>query len=313
MFKWLWRFKSHKSSLWSRFIIAIYGAHGAFDRFDRIHRSSPWLDILRESTSLKNKGIDLFALIRKKIGNGEDTLFWEETWLGEKELKFQFPRLYALESCKQLSVAEKTKHASLSSSFRRPPRGGAEDEQFRLLRSCLADLILSQMNDRWYWSQDGSGEFSVKSVHNLIDDSLLPMEDVPTRWVKLIPIKINIFAWRVFLDKLPTRLNISLRGVEIPSILCPICNASVESSSHLLFTCPFARQVRSKVLRWWELDDHDFCSYEEWLLWFKSIRMSSSLKAMFEGVCYVMWWAIWRFRNRLLFDKSPPRNGAYVF
>ncbi|GJQ99637.1 hypothetical protein Tco_0522622 [Tanacetum coccineum] len=48
------------------------------------------------------------------------------------------------------------------------------------------------------------GEFSVKSVHSHIDDTLLPKEDVRTRWVNVVPIKINVFAWRVRLDILPT-------------------------------------------------------------------------------------------------------------
>ncbi|GJW69560.1 hypothetical protein Tco_0126477 [Tanacetum coccineum] len=45
----------------------------------------------------------------------------------------------------------------------------------------------------------------------LIDDSILPKEEVATKWVKVMPIKINVFAWRVRLDKLPTRLNIFLK------------------------------------------------------------------------------------------------------
>nr|GFB88224.1 RNA-directed DNA polymerase, eukaryota, reverse transcriptase zinc-binding domain protein [Tanacetum cinerariifolium] len=57
---------------------AIYGVHGAFDSFTRIHRRSHWLDILRESTSFINKGINLFAFIWKKVENDEETLFWEE-------------------------------------------------------------------------------------------------------------------------------------------------------------------------------------------------------------------------------------------
>ncbi|GKC87706.1 hypothetical protein Tco_1148355, partial [Tanacetum coccineum] len=60
------------------------------------------------------------------------------------------------------------------------------------------------------------------------------------------------------------------------------CNVATESPSHFLFMCPLARHVRCKVLRWWEIDDHDYCSYDERLLWFNSIRMSSSLKGMFE-------------------------------
>ncbi|GJX38651.1 RNA-directed DNA polymerase, eukaryota [Tanacetum coccineum] len=92
----------------------------------------------------------------------------------------------------------------------------------------------------------------------LVDDSMLPKTDVPTRWVKSIPIKINIFAWRVSLDKLPTRLNLSLRGLDIPSIICPLCSIVVESTSHLLFSCQLARQLMIKVVHWWELEYQAF-------------------------------------------------------
>ncbi|GJS59077.1 RNA-directed DNA polymerase, eukaryota [Tanacetum coccineum] len=37
---------------------------------------------------------------------------------------------------------------------------------------------------------DASGLFSVKSTRHLIDDNLLPKVNVPTRWVKVIPIKL---------------------------------------------------------------------------------------------------------------------------
>ena len=78
-----------------------------------------------------------------------------------------------LETCKQISIAEKSRHASIGSSFRRVPRGGLEAEQYEELGSRLALLQLVQMNDRWVWSLTGNGDFSVKSVRNLVDDSLL--------------------------------------------------------------------------------------------------------------------------------------------
>ncbi|GJQ95252.1 RNA-directed DNA polymerase, eukaryota [Tanacetum coccineum] len=159
-------------------------------------------------------------------------------------------------------------------------------------------------NDVWL---DPSGDFSVKLTREFIDDSMLPKMDVPTRWVKSIPIKINIFAWRVSLDKLPTRLNLSLRGLDIPSIICPLCSIAVESTSHLLFSCQLARQLMIKVVHWWELEYQDFHSYEDWLLWFKNLRVSKRLKDVFEGVCYISWWVIWKFRNQVLFGINFPR------
>ena len=110
------------------------------------------------------------------------------------------------------------------------------------------------------------------------------------------------------MDKVPTRLNLSLRGMEIPSILCPICGVGVESISHLLFSCSMARDILFKVFRWWSLDATSLHSYEDWLSWLTNIRISKQVKLVLEGVFYVMWWEIWRFRNNLVFGLIAPRK-----
>ncbi|GJY19819.1 RNA-directed DNA polymerase, eukaryota, reverse transcriptase zinc-binding domain protein [Tanacetum coccineum] len=233
LFKYLWRFISQYSSLWSKFIKVVHRAKGSLDNVTIALRRSHWLDILWEVSSLKSKGIDLLSYARRRIGNGADSMFWEDLWIGEKTLKIQYPRLYSLELHKDISVAEKLGHPSLVFSLRRQPSGGAEEEQF----------------------------YTLLSLRTLLDDFLLPKFDVPTRWINVVPIKVNIFSWRVHLDKLPMRLNLSFKGMEIPSILCPSCNLSMESSSHLLFSCSLARQVWCQVLRWWELVDNGCTSY----------------------------------------------------
>ncbi|GJY89027.1 RNA-directed DNA polymerase, eukaryota, partial [Tanacetum coccineum] len=194
-----------------------------------------------------------------------------DKWLDEMVLKHQFPRLFALESSKRIAVADKLKSVSLAASYRRYPRGGIEEEHQYILQSRME-------------------------------------ENIPTRWVNIIPIKINIFAWRVRSDNIPTRINLSLRGVDIPCIICPICNIAVESTSRLLFVCNMARQLRILVVRWWEIEFSKIASYEEWLLWLNGIRLSKGVKEILEGVNYVMWWLIWRFRNQVLFEESFPRR-----
>ncbi|GJW46664.1 RNA-directed DNA polymerase, eukaryota [Tanacetum coccineum] len=184
---------------------------------------------------------------------------------------------------------------------------GVEEEQLHHLVKLVGSISLSPSNDRWAWLLGSSGEFSVHSARTFIGDILLPFVGDVTRWVKVVPIKVNILAWKVCLDKLPTRLNLSLRGIDIPSIICPNCGLAGESCSHLFYSCNLARTLWRKIARWWEIDIPDFSCYEEWIAWFKTTRFSKAQKEMLEGVFYVMWWMIWKFRNQVLFGSSHPR------
>nr|GEU56005.1 RNA-directed DNA polymerase, eukaryota [Tanacetum cinerariifolium] len=180
---------------------------------------------------------------------------------------------------KHSSVAAMLSDHTLSASFRRPPRGGIEEEQLQLLFV----------------------------TRNFINDSFLPMIVVPTRWIKTIPIKINIFSWELYLDKLPMRLNLSLPGLDIPSIICPICSISMESTLHLFLPSHLARQLMLKVARCWELEILDFISWDGWLLWLNNLRVSKRFKDVFEGIYYTTLWTIWKFHNQVLFGSNQPR------
>nr|GEZ27341.1 RNA-directed DNA polymerase, eukaryota, reverse transcriptase zinc-binding domain protein [Tanacetum cinerariifolium] len=165
IFKWVWKFLTDGSSLWTRFIKVIF------------------------------------------VGNGENTSFWDDSWLEEVALKVLYNRM---------------------------PRGGVEQENYDLLCSKVTDLVLQNISDRWCWSLEGSQEFSVKSSRILIDNTILPKAEVPSGWLRVIPIKVNVHAWRVCLDKLPTRANFSLRGMDISSIACPLCGRDEPQTEKLM-------------------------------------------------------------------------------
>ncbi|GKC98927.1 RNA-directed DNA polymerase, eukaryota [Tanacetum coccineum] len=57
-------------------------------------------------------------------------------------------RIYALEKVKDISVAEKMAHPSISFSFRREPRSGSELSQMTSLQSHLESILLPNMTDR---------------------------------------------------------------------------------------------------------------------------------------------------------------------
>ncbi|GKA53418.1 RNA-directed DNA polymerase, eukaryota [Tanacetum coccineum] len=142
----------------------IKGIHGKDGKLgNNVNHSHPsiWLDIIREMEQLKHHSMDLIGFIHKNTGNGADTSFWEDVWRGNGAFKSLYPRIYALETCKNVTVAVKMSHENVGYSFRRITRGG---------------------------------EFSVAYVRRLIDEHWLPEVSTKTHWINFVPIKVNVHA-----------------------------------------------------------------------------------------------------------------------
>ncbi|PWA47435.1 reverse transcriptase domain, Reverse transcriptase zinc-binding domain protein [Artemisia annua] len=174
-------------------------------------------------------------------------------WNGDVCFKVRFHRLFNLELQKDISVAHKLQLSDSSSSFRRRPRGGLEESQWNEMSQVIDNVVLSPINDRWRWTLNGNGFFSVSSVRKEIDKRVVAMSSSPTRWSTILPIKVNVFIWRMFLDKLPTRSNLSARGVDVPCVLCPVCDSEVESRNHLFFGCSLVSELHRLISRWWNI------------------------------------------------------------
>nr|GEY47800.1 transposase (putative), gypsy type [Tanacetum cinerariifolium] len=71
------------------------------------------------------------------------------------------------------------------------------------------------------------------------------------------------------------------------------------------------REIGRKIARWWNINFEEV-SYEEWKMWIVSCRMDTKLKHMFEGIWYSLWWYVWNYRNKLLFDDKIPMK-AVIF
>nr|GEU58684.1 RNA-directed DNA polymerase, eukaryota, reverse transcriptase zinc-binding domain protein [Tanacetum cinerariifolium] len=183
MFKWFWRFCTQDTSLWFRVIKAIYGETGSVDGNVNSRFKTCWMNIVQE----------------------------DDKWLDGESLKMRFPRVYALELCKDITVALKVTQHNHVCSLHRRQRGGVE-QQFEELLTLINGVRLVPMGDRWTWKLSSSGEFSIASVRRLIDDKTLPDAAQKTKWLRYVPIKVNVIAWKVKSNSLPTRFNISRRG-----------------------------------------------------------------------------------------------------
>nr|GEW12126.1 RNA-directed DNA polymerase, eukaryota [Tanacetum cinerariifolium] len=181
-----------------------------------------------------------------------------------------------------LHTAQLDVTTSFHHSFRRLPRGGVEQTQYDEFVNLMQQVILAPTSDRWTWTLNSSGEFSVASVRKLIENKICLEGEQKTRWINCIPTKVNTHAWK-----------------------------GVETTSHLFFTCEMAQQVMHQINRWWEVPDMEINSYDTWKNWVVSIRMPSKNKMMFEGVYYVMWWLLLSFRNKKIFEVKAPIKAIF--
>nr|GEX15643.1 reverse transcriptase domain-containing protein [Tanacetum cinerariifolium] len=78
----------------------------------------------------------------------------------------------------------------------RMSRSGIESEQWDHLLDSLEGVMLNPSEDRWSWDLNVLGEFLVASTRRYIDNNRLPDISSKTRWIKEVPIKVNVHAWK---------------------------------------------------------------------------------------------------------------------
>ncbi|GJW38482.1 RNA-directed DNA polymerase, eukaryota [Tanacetum coccineum] len=104
-----WKDKSLSvGGLWLSVIKAINGSNGLLNQPPPTCTCCAiWITIHKAAASLKSKGVDLSGFYKKVIGNGNNSNFWYDKWLGHVYFKVKFNRMFNLDLQKDDSVAQK--------------------------------------------------------------------------------------------------------------------------------------------------------------------------------------------------------------
>ncbi|GJS80882.1 RNA-directed DNA polymerase, eukaryota, reverse transcriptase zinc-binding domain protein [Tanacetum coccineum] len=129
-----------------------------------------------------------------------------------------------------------------------------------------------------------------------------------TRWNRNIPIKVNVFLWRAMLNKLPSKVNLDMRGFDVDSILCPICLGDLKMVNHSFFNCVLAKDLWHLLAKWWEMDIPVCGNFADWFHWLDSLHVPIKVWLVLEGVGGTLMWSIWNFCNSLIFSSCPPKK-----
>nr|GEZ30128.1 reverse transcriptase domain, reverse transcriptase zinc-binding domain protein [Tanacetum cinerariifolium] len=154
--------------------------------------------------------------------------------------------------------------------------GGVTGSQLDSLISMLVNVQLIEGQDAWQWSLIGSNIFTVKDTQIYIDSISLPDFPIETR----------------------------RKGFEVPSLFCPMCNISHETSLHLFWSCPLATSICRSVFKWTDLPLPDSNNQNDAFNWLDDVRLNSASKVILHFIFGVVVWMLWRFRNNKIFEDN---------
>ncbi|MCI17694.1 F-box family protein, partial [Trifolium medium] len=134
-----------------------------------------------------------------------------------------------------------------------------EDSVLELVES-LENVSFSLEEDKWRWSLNPDGCFSVKSAFDALSRELVmgpnlnPWEAKKFKciWDSPAPSKVIAFSWKLLYDRVPTKENLLVRGVIQQHMggSCVWCDVAPESSSRLFLHCKMAHVVWYEIFKW---------------------------------------------------------------
>ncbi|XP_071692876.1 uncharacterized protein [Rutidosis leptorrhynchoides] len=242
----------------------------------------------------------------KRIGDGRDTRFWLDHWIGDSTLATRLPRLFSLDRCQVSTIASKRSSGSWLWTWRHEPRRGIEQLQFTDLLNIISDISFSTDPDYWTW--DGPNSlYSVSHARNLIDKFDLTPCIRPTDWYKFVHLKVNVFNWRLRINRLPTKENLALRNIDLPNLRCDLCNTSSENENHLFALCSISSLIWHRIQLWIGLSLPNWTSTNDIWAWVDGVPITGHQRIILKTIILSALWNIWRLRNAIIFKDSSLR------
>ncbi|GJR06205.1 RNA-directed DNA polymerase, eukaryota, reverse transcriptase zinc-binding domain protein [Tanacetum coccineum] len=274
--KWWWRFRVEENSIWRKVIRSIHGPTGGMlNPFDLKQSSGTWSQIVNLKDDLNSIGINLPLLFKKKIGNGKSMRFWHDNWLGGKTLREAFMLLYQLETKKDCYVFER--HGSVVQNSH------TSHDSIQVLGP-ISQPIISRINDGlvtpWAWRKR---TYSLAQILELTDLQNL-------------------------LTDLPTKANLDKRGIDLDSVLCPMCNNDIEMESHILVSYPTAQAVWKDIFTWWKLSNSHLSALEDVFSLTNRAPLEKCLTSFFDVTVNTTMWPLWDYRNKVIFNLKGPQK-----
>ncbi|XP_076941389.1 uncharacterized protein LOC143610930 [Bidens hawaiensis] len=177
------------------------------------------------------------------------------------------------------------------------------EKTFGLFNSILG----SNGPDKWMWRGVKGDEFFVADARRIIGKDLEPISGSMIGWVKWIPKKCLVFMWQAVLNMIPTRTELTKRGIHVSSCSCSLCGLAPETANHLFSSCEVAGHIWSLFESWTSVPSGVCSSVFELSRLHLTASLPQGKKEAVQGLVITICWRLWKAGNDLVFSNIPVR------
>ncbi|KAF8779507.1 hypothetical protein HU200_002560 [Digitaria exilis] len=232
-----------------------------------------------------------------KLGDGETTSFWHDTWSEAGVLRDALPAIFSHCLDPDATVAEVLSAGGLTRSGLQPRLTTAAGAELELLRGALEAVQLQPFADVRWVSGGPSTAVRATDFYNALRTPIggPPMAEV--NWNCLAPKKVQVFFWILRHDRTRTRASLHRHGARDTSD-CPFYPGVPEETAHLFVSCPYLTGLWARLL-----PDQPTPVSVEAAVQAMCATFADGGRVPHTAAMAVLW-VIWKSRNAMIFRAA---------
>ncbi|XP_071729324.1 uncharacterized protein [Rutidosis leptorrhynchoides] len=129
---------------------------------------------------------------------------------------------------------------------------------------------------------------------------------------KYVPQKIYIFSWRVIQQKIPVRSELDKKGIDLHTILCPLCEHHIETIEHALVNCQKITSIWTQLLDWWNQNNIRISNINEAIISNQGFTHNPIGSSIWQATKWIACYIIWKHRNLKIFSGKIWNPAAII-
>ncbi|KAL8508390.1 hypothetical protein ACS0TY_018850 [Phlomoides rotata] len=224
-----------------------------------------WINRNRKANAIEGLGRGVRQDLHRTVGEGRDTKFWIDIWVGNETFKRSFNRLYNLSNQQDETISRMGRWEESEWVWELKWRRSLRKSEQILLNELMLHLSRAVLrrneDDTWRWRHTSNGIFTTDSAYqNLGSRAVAETEDQQRQaafhrlWKSYAPRRYQAIVWKLLHNRLPTKEKLQRMGI-IPvseDIKCALCGEDDKTIDHLLGKCRIVHSIWAKIYEWLE-------------------------------------------------------------